>query len=244
MSRTGGWGKGAARRQGDAAAPPRIAAPGGYGRRFVLVNGAAAALALILAPAPASAAAATRILMLGDSLTAGYGLPADDALPVRLQARLRADGIDADVINGGVSGDTTAGRARLQWTMGDKPPPYVLLALGANDALRGLDPAEAYANLDAILTQLAAGGVKTLLIGMRAPANWGRDYEAAFDAIYPRLAAKWHVPLYPFLLDGVALDPTLNQGDGLHPNPAGVAVIVAHLAPAVERLVGAARPAG
>jgi len=183
--------------------------------------------------------------MLGDSITAGYGLAPEDALPARLEHRLRADGFDAAVINGGVSGDTTAGGlARLGWALGDKPR-YALVALGANDALRGLDPQAAYDNLDKILTQLAGQGVKALLVGMRAPTNWGRDYETRFDAIYPKLAAEHHVPLYPFLLDGVALDPKLNQADGLHPNPAGVAVIVQRLAPAVEALLrGGAAQAG
>jgi acyl-CoA thioesterase-1 len=242
MSRTKRGGDGS--RRGDEAAAQAAKAPRGYGRRTILVNGAIAALTLLLPLASAASAAPVRILMLGDSITAGFGLPPEEALPVRLQARLKADGVAATVVNGGVSGDTTAGgRARLAWALGDKPN-YVLVALGANDALRGLDPGEAYANLDAILAQLAAARVKALLVGMRAPANWGREYETAFDAIYPRLATKWHVPLYPFLLAGVALDPKLNQDDGLHPNPAGVAVIVAHLAPAVERLIGAGAAAG
>jgi len=193
---------------------------------------------LLGATVPAAAAAAVRVLGLGDSLMAGHGLPPEDTLPVRLEARLKADGFAAKVINGGVSGDTTAGGlARLDWALGDKPR-YVLVELGANDALRGLDPSEAYDNLDKILARLAAAKIGTLLIGMRAPANWGRQYQAAFDAIYPKLAAKYRVPLYPFLLAGVALDPKLNQSDGLHPNAAGVAIIVAHLAPVVERLIG------
>ncbi len=162
----------------------------------------------------------------------------------RLEARLKADGYDVKVINGGVSGDTTAGGfARLDWALADKPG-FVLVELGANDALRGLDPNEAYGNLDKILARLGAAKIGTLLIGMRAPANWGHSYQTAFDAIYPKLAAKYQVPLYPFLLDGVALDPKLNQGDGLHPNAAGVAIIVQHLAPAVERLIGGRAGAG
>jgi acyl-CoA thioesterase I len=213
--------------------------PGAYGAARLVVNCALALL--LLAPIPAFAAA--RILALGDSITAGYGLPPGDALPVRLEERLKADGFDAAVINGGVSGDTTAGGlARLDWALADKPQ-FALVALGANDALRGLDPAEAYANLDRILARLQAAGVKALLVGMRAPTNWGRPYRTAFDAIYPKLAAKYRVPLYPFLLDGVALEAKLNQGDGLHPNAAGVAVIVARLAPAVETLLRGAEKA-
>ena len=182
--------------------------------------------------------AATRILALGDSLTAGFGLSPDQAFPVRLAARLKTDGYDVVVDNGGVSGDTSAdGLARLDWAMGDHPD-VVLVELGANDMLRGLDPKQAEANLDAILARLKTAKVKVLLLGMRAASNWGTDYQHQFDAIYPALAKKYGVPLYPFFLDGVAMDPTLNQGDGLHPNAAGVAVIVSHLAPAVERLLG------
>ena len=184
------------------------------------------------------AAAATRILAFGDSLTAGFGLAPNQAFPVRLAARLEADGYDVVVDNGGVSGDTSAdGLARLDWAMGDHPD-VVLVELGANDMLRGLDPKQAEANLDAILARLKTAKVKVLLLGMRAASNWGTDYQHAFDAIYPALAKKYDVPLYPFFLDGVAMDPTLNQGDGLHPNAAGVAAIVSRLAPALERVLG------
>jgi acyl-CoA thioesterase-1 len=200
----------------------------------MLVN---CALALLLAFGPAAAASPARILALGDSITAGYGLPPEDALPVKLEARLKADGFDATVINGGVSGDTTAGGlARLDWALADHPG-YAIVALGANDMLRGLGPQQAYDNLDKILERLHDSGVKTLLVGMQAATNWGRDYKQAFDAIYPKLAAKWEVPLYPFLLDGVALDEKLNQGDGLHPNAAGVMVMVGRMAPVVEALL-------
>ncbi len=216
--------------------PMRARRKGGYGlRRRALVN--CVLFAGALAAASPAAAAPTRVLALGDSITAGFGLPPDEALPVKLEARLKADGFDAKVINAGVSGDTTAGGlARLDWAMGDHPA-YVLVELGANDALRGLDPAEAYGNLDKILARLAAAHVKALLIGMLAATNWGRDYKQAFDSIYPKLAAKWKVPLYPFLLDGVALDEKLNQGDGLHPNAAGVMVMVGRMAPVVEALL-------
>lgn len=213
----------------------------GYGavRRFVNRPGLSAfvfVFALLLAPA----SAAPRILALGDSLTAGFGLAPEDGFTSRLAARLKADGVAVDIINGGVSGDTSAGGlARLDWAMADHPD-VVLLELGANDALRGIDPRVTYANLDRILAKLEAAGVRVLLIGMRAPANWGRAYEQEFNAIYPKLAAKYGVMLYPFLLDGVALDPKLNQPDGLHPNAQGVEVIVDRLAPYVARLLGAA----
>jgi acyl-CoA thioesterase-1 len=179
-----------------------------------------------------------RILAFGDSLTAGYGLPLADAFPTRLQAALMAAGIDSVIINAGVSGDTTAGGlARLDWALADHPD-YALVELGANDALRGIDPKVVRANLDAILTKLQAAGVKPLLLGMKAPRNWGPEYQAAFDRIYPDLAEAHHVPLYPFFLAGVALDPKLNQPDMLHPNARSVGVIVARVLPAVERLLG------
>lgn len=181
--------------------------------------------------------AAPKILALGDSLTAGYGVRPSESLPVRLEVRLKADGIAAQIVNAGVSGDTTAGGlARLDWALQEKPQ-FALVELGANDALRGLDPKAAYKNLDGILARLKSAGVKTLLIGMKAPANWGQDYQKEFDAIYPALADKYRVPLYPFILDGVALDPKLTQPDGLHPNPAGVDEMVRRMAPAVEALV-------
>lgn len=193
---------------------------------------------------PAAAAQPVRILAFGDSLTAGYGLAPDQAFPTTLQARLRADGVDAVVLNGGITGDTTAGGlSRLKWSLQDKPQ-YAIVELGANDALRGIAPAVAEGNLDKILARLRDANVKVLLAGMRAPANWGKQYQLQFDAIYPRLAAKYHVPLYPFFLDGVALDPALNQGDGLHPTARGVEVIVARIAPAVERLIGPRKAGG
>jgi acyl-CoA thioesterase I len=216
----------------------------GCGARFVNRARRAAAITLLLAAlfGTAPAAAATRILAFGDSLTAGFGVAANQSFPAQLAARLKADGYDVMVDNGGVSGDTTAdGLARFDWTMGGHPD-VVLLELGANDMLRGLAPARAAANLDAILAKLKAAKAKVLLLGMRAPANWGMDYQKSFDGIYPMLAEKYDVPLYPFFLDGVALDPNLNQADMLHPNPAGVAVIVGRVAPAVERLLGG--PAG
>ena len=183
------------------------------------------------------AAQPVRILAFGDSLTAGYGLAPEDVFPVKLQARLKADGFDAVVINGGFSGDTTAGGlSRIKWALKDRPQ-FAIVELGANDALRGIAPTVAEANLDKILARLRDAHVKVLLAGMRAPANWGSQYQTEFDAIYPRLAAKYGVPLYPFFLDGVALDPSLNQADGLHPSARGVDVIVDRIAPAVEHLI-------
>jgi acyl-CoA thioesterase-1 len=214
------------------------------GTRFVNRARLAALITLLLAAllGVGPAAAATRILAFGDSLTAGLGVAANQSFPAQLGARLKTDGYDVIVDNGGVSGDTTAdGLARFDWTMGGHPD-IVLLELGANDMLRGLAPARAAGNLDAILAKLKAAKVKVLLLGMRAPTNWGVDYQNAFDGIYPMLAKKYDVPLYPFFLDGVALDPNLNQADMLHPNPAGVAMIVGRVAPAVERLLG--EPAG
>jgi acyl-CoA thioesterase-1 len=200
-----------------------------------------AAVALLVMSAPA-VAAPPRILAFGDSLTAGYGLAPDQAFPVKLQARLAADGHKVEIINGGVSGDTTAGGlSRLGWAMADKPD-YVLVELGANDMLRGIDPTVTAANLDKILAQLTSDGTKVMLLGMRSAANWGADYQRAFDAIYPALAAKYKVPLYPFFLDGVALDPALVQPDGLHPNERGVAILVDRIAPSVERLLAGTPP--
>lgn len=185
----------------------------------------------------AALAEPARLLMLGDSLTAGYGLPPGDALPVKLQAALQADGMQVTVINAGVSGDTTAGgRSRLAWAMADKPT-HAIVALGANDMLRGLDPGQAKANLDAIVSELQRQGVKVMLVGMRAQASLGAGYVTAFDGLYPALAEAHGVALYPFLLDGVAADPKLNQGDGIHPNAQGVAIIVARLKPYVEKFL-------
>ena len=210
----------------------------GYGGWRVFVNRAAILVGITLLLAPGLAGATTRILAFGDSLTAGYGVAPSDAFPVKLAARLAADGYAVDVANGGVSGDTTAGGlARLDWALGSRPD-IVLLELGANDALRGLDPKVAERNLDAMLAKITGAKIKVLLIGMIAPGNWGADYRGTFTAIYPALAKKYLVPFYPFFLEGVAMDPTLNQPDMLHPNAAGVDVIVARIAPQVERLLG------
>ncbi len=184
-----------------------------------------------------AAAAPARLMAYGDSLTHGYGLPAGETFPEQLEAALRDAGLDVTVINAGNSGETSAGgRARLDWALADAPD-AVILELGANDGLRGLDPAATYDNLDAMLTRLTSEGLPVLLAGMLAPPNLGREYGEDFNALYPRLAEKHGVPLYPFFLDGVALVPELNQADGIHPNAAGVAVIVKRIAPHVIRLL-------
>jgi acyl-CoA thioesterase-1 len=185
--------------------------------------------------ATSTAAAPIKLAILGDSLTAGYGVKPDQAIPARLETALRAQGRTVSVLNHGVSGDTTAGGLeRVDWMLADKPD-IVLVELGANDALRALDPAAAEHNLAAIIDKLKAAGVTVWLAGMLAPRNFGPEYDRQFDGIYQRLADKYHVPLYPFILDGVAQDPALNQGDGLHPNPKGVDVIVDRLMPFVTR---------
>jgi acyl-CoA thioesterase-1 len=178
-----------------------------------------------------------KILALGSSLTQGYGLPPGTEFPVQLQAALKKKGIDATVINAGVSGDTSAGGlARLDWSLADHPQ-AAIIELGSNDMLRGTPPAETEKNLSAILEKLKAAHVKVLLTGMHAQRNLGAEYVKDFDAIYPRLAKKYDVLFYPFFLDGVALNPKLNQADGMHPNPQGVKVIVSRILPLVVKLV-------
>jgi acyl-CoA thioesterase-1 len=194
----------------------------------------AAALGL---PAPVRAAAPLRLVALGDSLTAGLGLPAEAAFPAVLRAALAKDGQAVEIANAGVSGDTAAdGLARLDWSV-PRGTQGVILELGANDALRGLDPARTEATLDTILARLKARGVPVLLCGMYAPRNLGAPYAAAFDAIYPRLAAKYGLVLYPFFLDGVIGVHGLTLPDGLHPNAQGVQVIVRRILPTVERFL-------
>ncbi len=178
-----------------------------------------------------------KIVAFGDSLTAGYRLAPDQAFPVRLAARLKAAGHDVTVANAGVSGDTTAaGLARLDWAVPDDTD-AVILELGANDALRALDPAAARRNLEAIITRLKAKGADILIAGMYAPRNNGQAYVEAFDRIFPELAAQHGLLLYPFFLDGIALDAALNLDDGLHPNARGVDVIVGRIMPKVEELI-------
>jgi len=195
-------------------------------------------LALVFALfAGGAGAQPARIVMLGDSITAGYGLAAAEALPVRLQAALQARGRDVVVENAGVSGDTTAGGlARLDWTVAGKPD-IVVVALGGNDGLRAIDPAATRANLAGIIGKLQARGIAVLLAGMLAPPNLGPAYGAEFNALFPGLAREHGVAFYPFILDGVAADPALNQPDGIHPNPRGVAVIVDRLVPHVLALL-------
>lgn len=179
--------------------------------------------------------------MLGDSLSAGLGLAEAEAFPAKLQAALRTRGYDVAVINAGVSGDTaSAGLARLDWAAPEGTD-AVVLELGANDALRGIDPAVTRAALDAMLRRLRQRGIAVLLAGMRAPPNLGREYVAAYDRMFPELAKAHAVVYYPFFLDGVAADPALNQRDGVHPNAAGVQVIVDRILPAVEQLIARAR---
>ena len=192
---------------------------------------------MLVAGAGQAIAKPVKILALGTSLTQGYGLPPGTEFTVQLQAALKQDGIDAIVTNAGVSGDTSAGGlARLDWSLADHPD-AVILELGSNDMLRGLPPAQTEKNLRAILDRLKAAHVKVLLTGMHAQRNLGTDYVRQFDPIYPRLAHAYNVLFYPFILDGVALDPTLNQADGMHPNPAGVKVVVARILPYVKKLL-------
>jgi len=214
------------------------------GLRTAGLAGAALFGLLAAAAAPSAAAEPVRLLAFGDSLTHGYGLPSGETFPEQLEAALRADGLEVTVINAGNSGDTTAGgRARLDWALADDPD-AVILELGANDGLRGLDPAATYDNLDAILARLQEAELPVLIAGMLAPPNLGREYTDAFNAVYPRLARKYGAPLYPFFLDGVAMEPALNQADGIHPNAEGVAEIVARITPHVVRLLEAKSLAG
>jgi acyl-CoA thioesterase-1 len=183
------------------------------------------------------------IVAFGDSLTAGLGLAASEAFPAQLQRALAADGVAVNVANAGVSGDTTtAGLSRLDWSVPDGTD-AVILELGANDALRGFDPAVTRKALDSILHRFMERKIPVLLCGMLAPPNLGAEYGRAFNAIFPDLAAETGAILYPFFLAGVAADPKLNQRDGMHPTAAGVAVIVARIMPQVEELIVRAREA-
>ncbi len=203
-----------------------------------LVAAAIAAVLCLLAPAPGFAdERPVRIVVVGDSLSAGHGLSADAAFPERLEAALKAKGQAVSIANAGVSGDTASGGlGRLDWSV-PQGTDAVILELGANDALRGVDPAVTKSALDEILGKLDARHIAVLLAGMQSPRNMGVDYVRAFDAIYPNLASTHPVVFYPFFLDGVATDAKLNQADGLHPNAAGVDVIVARMMPQVEALI-------
>ncbi len=187
-------------------------------------------------------AAPIRLLILGDSLTAGYGLAAPDGFQARLAAALAAQGREVKLLDGAVSGDTTTGgRARLDWALGDGAD-AAIVALGANDGLRGQDPAQMEANLAAILDALAAKRIPVLLTGMYAPPNLGAEYGQAYRAVFDRLATRPGLIFDPFFLEGVAGDPALNQADRMHPNPEGVRRIVARILPLVDRLLDQAAP--
>lgn len=178
------------------------------------------------------------IVALGDSLTAGFGVRRSEAFPARLDARLRAQGYTARVVNAGLSGDTSAGAlARFDFAV-PRGTNGLLLAIGANDMLQGLSPVAARNNIEAIIMRAKARGLRVALLGMRAPTNWGVAYRTAFDGIYPALARKHGLALDPFLLDGVALNPALNQADGIHPNPVGADRIATRLTPFVTQSFG------
>ena len=192
---------------------------------------------LLLGATVTSAAEPLRIVVLGDSLVAGFRLQPSDAFPAQLERALKARGHAVEIVNAGVSGDTTAaGLARMRWAVPEKTT-AVILELGANDALRGLDPSQARSNLEKIISTLKADGTEVLLAGMMAPRNLGQDYVRQFDAIYPELARKYDLILYPFFLDGVAMNARFNLDDGLHPNARGVTEITNKILPAVEQLI-------
>lgn len=209
-------------------------------RQFV-IGLTALFLGLATLPSAAQQARPVSIVALGDSLTAGYGLGSAEAFPVRLQAALRAKGHAVTVENAGVSGDTSSGGLdRLDWAVGEGVD-AVIVELGANDALRGIDPSVTRRNVDQIVTRLKARGIAVLLSGMVAPPNMGSTFGAAFNPIFPDLAARHGVLFDPFFLDGVAGDAGLNLGDGMHPNARGVDVIVRRILPKVEELIAQVR---
>ena len=182
-----------------------------------------------------------KMVVLGDSLSAGLGLSGPAAFPARLQKALKDKGIEVDMINAGVSGDTASGgRDRLDWSV-PAGTEAVIVELGANDALRGTDPAVTRAALTDVVSRLKARRIAVMLCGMLAPPNYGQDYAARFNTIYPDLAKKFDVPLYPFFLAGVAADPKLNQADGIHPTAEGVDIIVANILPTVQAFLGTIR---
>jgi acyl-CoA thioesterase I len=190
--------------------------------------------------ARAEAVKPLRIVAFGDSLTSGYGVKPGKSFPSQLQKALHAKGHDVVVANAGVAGDTTAaGLARLAWSVPDNTD-AVILELGANDALRGIDPRETRANLQKVIAALKKRGIPILLAGMRSPPNWGDDYTQSFDSIFPELAAEHGLVFYPFFLDGVVLDTKLNQNDGMHPTGRGIAEIVKRILPSVEELIARA----
>jgi acyl-CoA thioesterase I len=200
--------------------------------RFVSV------IALLLLSIPAAFSKPVTLLVLGDSLSAGLGLSPQEAFPARLEAALKPRHPEIKIVNAGVSGDTAAdGLARLEWALsGDVGG--LIVELGANDALRGLDVAQTELALEGIMVAARARKLPTLILGMKAPPNMGPDYVARFDGLYPRLAEKYQALLYPFFLDGVAAEASLNQADGMHPNARGVDLIVSKIIPSVEELIG------
>jgi len=201
----------------------------------------AAAVLLLLFPA-VSQARTVKLLVFGDSLTAGYGLAQPDAFQAQLGAALRADGRDVQILDGGVSGDTTAGaRSRLDWVLADKPD-AAIVEFGGNDGLRGTDPHEMEANLTAILDTFAARHIPTLFSGMFAPPNLGAAYVAQFRAVFTKLGKRPGLMYDPFFLAGIAGDPSFNQADHIHPNPTGVKIIVTRLKPLIEKLLDEVPP--
>lgn len=225
-------------REGPTYAKARlVSSDGSHFRRLRVVL----ALGWLIAAATPAAAEPLRVIAFGDSLSAGFQLPANAAFPVVLEARLRRDGYEAHVVNASVSGDTTrSGLARLAYALHDGAD-LLILELGANDMLLGFDPPATRGNLEKIIAACEARGVKVLLAGMVATTNFGPENKRAFDAIYPQLARERGLPLYPFFLDGVVNDKTMVLVDGLHPNPAGVERIVAGVAPLVESSLDAIR---
>jgi acyl-CoA thioesterase I len=205
---------------------------------LVLMVALTTAVPALADDAAARATKPVEMVVLGDSLSAGLGLPAAAAFPAKLQKSLNDKGMSVDMINAGVSGDTSSGgRDRLDWSVPEGTE-AVIVELGANDALRGVDPAVTRSALSEILTQLKARGIAVLLCGMLAPPNYGHDYADRFNAIYPELSKSFDVPLYPFFLNGVAADAKLNQADGIHPTADGVDIIVHNIMPSVEALLG------
>jgi acyl-CoA thioesterase I len=203
----------------------------------IIATIACATVVLTAQMRPIVAAEPIKIVALGDSLTAGFGLPPEAAFPARLEAALRAKGHAVQIANAGVSGDTPAGGlARLDWSVPDGTD-AVILELGANDGLRGVDPNVTRTALDGILRRLTERRIAVLLAGMRAPRNMGAEYVQAFDAIFPDLAAAYDVVFYPFFLDGVVGDRVLNQGDGIHPTATGIDAIVERILPKAEELI-------
>jgi acyl-CoA thioesterase I len=201
-------------------------------RHVVLLKVMIVSAALLASPS-AQANGDCRIAVLGDSLAAGYGLPLEQAFPAQLEDALQGAGYACVVLNAGVSGDTSAGGlARVDWMLGDEPS-HVIVELGGNDGLRALPPDEMAANIDSILERLGDAGIEVLIAGMLAPPNLGRAYGDEFKAVFPQLAEEHDVPLYPFFLEGVAADPSLNQQDGIHPNADGIEVIVERMLPAI-----------